>query len=262
MTFQFIKQSFEKGVATITLARADKRNALTQELLHELHDSIHTLNARPDLRLLVLTAEGSVFCAGMDLSQMLSRADRPDAHELWQRDTELYRDVVWALFSSPVPTLAVLPGPALAGGVGLVLACNLVLASETAWFALPEPQRGITAAVVAPLLLHRLGARWSDFLLLSGQSITAAEGERIGICHRIVPESELQTTASEWQQSILMGGPSALRQTKALMHDITREQLWHQLGLGMKVSAAARETEEAKEGLSAFREKRPPSWQT
>ncbi|MEX0728383.1 MAG: enoyl-CoA hydratase-related protein [Planctomycetaceae bacterium] len=257
---RFVTVEIREQVATVTLRRAEKRNALTFELLEELRDAIRRLSASDELRLMVLTAEGTVFCAGMDLAQMLDRADRPDAQELWQRDTEVYRDVVWSLFNLPVPTLAVLPGPALAGGLGLVLACDLVLAAETAWFALPEPQRGITAAVVAPLLLHRVGSRWAEFLLISGQSVTAAEGEDIGICHRVVPAAELEIRAAEWTASILKGGPSALRQTKSLLREFTHDPLWDQLGLGMQVSADARETDEAREGLSAFREKREPKW--
>ncbi|MDA0835506.1 MAG: enoyl-CoA hydratase/isomerase family protein [Planctomycetota bacterium] len=261
MDERLIRVESHEGIATITLARPEKRNALTYELLEEMEHALRRMNdAEDEHRLLVLTAEGTVFCAGMDLGQMLDRADQPDAQEQWQRDTEVYRDVVWSLFNLNIPTLAVLPGPALAGGLGLVLACDLVLSSDTAWFALPEPQRGITAAVVAPLLLHRVGSRWAEFLLISGQSVSATEGEEIGLCHRVVPESELETRAAEWKTSILQGGPLALRQTKTLLREFTHDNIWNQLKLGMQISAEARENDEAREGLSAFREKRKPNW--
>src|SRR5437660_2079470 len=164
------------GVARLTLNRPQKRNALTREMLGELHRAVLEIAARQDLRCLVLDSNGPVFCAGMDLAQMQQTASVPDARQLWHADTQLYHDCVAALLALPAPAVAVVQGPALAGGVGLVLACDLVLAAESATFALPEPKRGITAAIVTPLLVHRIGVSAASWLLLSGEIISAARG--------------------------------------------------------------------------------------
>jgi methylglutaconyl-CoA hydratase len=162
------------GVARLTLCRPQKRNALTRGLLAELQAGVNAAAADETVRVLLLEAEGPVFCAGMDLGEMQDRAGRDDARELWQEDTLVYRRLVESLFRLPVPTIAVVQGPVLAGGVGLVLACDVVLAAESAFFALPEPKRGITAAVVTPLLTYRIGPGGAGYLLLSGRNVSAA----------------------------------------------------------------------------------------
>lgn len=244
------------------LNRPSKRNALSRALLEQLRAAVDEAASDRSLRVLVLGAEGPVFCAGMDLGEMQSRAGRPDAEAEWSEDTRLYRDLLLALFELPVPTLAVVQGPALAGGLGLLLACDLVVASEAATFALPEPKRGITAAVVLPLLLHRVGASWSSHLLLSGEAWTSAKGQQAGLCHEVVAKDELETRAETLIQSILTGAPSSLAVTKKHFLDCAARDLRRQLEAGMKLSAEARGTADAREGLAAFLEKRAPGWQT
>ena len=164
----------DRGVTRVSLNRPDKRNALSRELLADLLRTVSDAAADPGLRLLVLTGEGVVFCAGMDLAQMQETASRPDAAEVFRSDTQLYRDLVGRLIDLPVPVLAVLPGPAVAGGLGLVLACDLVIAVDSATFWLPEPRRGISAAIITPLLFQRCGLSASSDLLLSGRQIDSA----------------------------------------------------------------------------------------
>src|SRR5262245_4913475 len=190
------------GIVRLTLNRPQKRNALTRELLAELRTKLDQAAATPHLRCLILGASGPVFCAGMDLAQMQELALRPDAREVWQADTQLYHEVVTKLLVFPAPTVAVVQGPALAGGVGLVLACDLVLAAEPATFALPEPKRGITAAIVTPLLVYRAGTAGASYLLLSGESIDVEAARRRGICHTVVEPAQLQTAANEQVRSI------------------------------------------------------------
>ena len=144
------------GVARLTLNRAESRNALTRELLVQLQMEVERAGSNPDSRLLLLEANGPAFCAGMDLREMQQRASDPDAAQQWQRDSQVYARVLKALYAAPFPTIAVVQGPALAGGLGLILACDLVLAAESAFFALPEPARGITAAQLMSLQLGRL----------------------------------------------------------------------------------------------------------
>jgi len=242
------------------LNRPQKRNALTRELLAELRNSVLDAAGRKDLRCLVLEASGPVFCAGMDLAQMEETASRNDAREVWHADTRLYHDVVASILTLPAPTIAVVQGPALAGGVGLVLACDLVLASESATFALPEPKRGITAAIVTPLLVHRVGISAASWLLLSGEGIDSARARDFGLCHEVVAPPDLAAARDRRIASILSGAPGALAISK-LQLTAQSAELPKQLLSAIAVSAQARETLEAREGLAAFLEKRPPAWQ-
>jgi methylglutaconyl-CoA hydratase len=260
MPESLVNFAFDRGVARVVLNRPHKRNALTREFIEQLAAAVQRAAAEPSLRLLVLGSEGPVFCAGMDLGEMQQRATEPDATAEWQRDTEVYRDLVASLFSLPCPTLAVVQGAAVAGGVGLVAACDIVVAADTAFFALPEPKRGITPAVVAPLLIHRVGPGWAGYMMLSLQDISAVQAHRMGLCHEVVAPHELEKRAEELTGSILAGAPAALATTKRHLRELTAAKLFDQLDQSMLVSAQARETDAAREGLAAFLEKRPPHW--
>lgn len=250
------------GIVRLRLNRAQKRNALTRELLVELRDVLRQLaSEEASLRAVCLEAAGPVFCAGMDLSQMQQTASDPRAADLWHADAQLYRDVLAELFSLAVPTLAVVQGPAVAGGFGLVLACDLVISAEVATFYLPEPQRGITAAIVTPLLAYRLGAAHASYLLLSGQQIDATSALSRGLCHQVVSEGMLAQTADELIESILTGSPQALAASKRHLQRCAGAQLLAQLDAAVELSASARETADAREGLQAFLEHRNPAWQ-
>ena len=257
---ELVKNNITDGIARIVLSRSDKRNALSRELIDQLTEAVGSVEADASIRLLVLAAEGSVFCAGMDLGEMQGRASQSNASELWKQDTRVYHYLLVKLFRLTVPTLAVVQGPALAGGLGLVLACDMVLASETAFFSLPEPKRGITAAVVSPLLIHRIGPGAATQLLLSGEQVSAADAHRIGLCHGVVTADKLDARERELASSIMTGAPSALAMTKQLLIDNVWPELSKQLESGMRVSAQARETADAREGLAAFLEKREPNW--
>lgn len=249
------------GVARVTLDRPDKRNALSRALLAELAEAIDRVAADDSVRVLVLGGNGSVFCAGMDLGEMQERAtlDAEAARGAWREDSEAYRDLIAAIVRLPFPTIAAVGGPAVAGGVGIVLACDLVLASEAAWFELPEPRRGVVAAMVTPLLVHRVGMSLASRMLLGLQRIDAAEGLRTGLCHAVVPVAELDGTIDEWTRTIRGGSPTAMRLTKSFLVT-TGGLVGGNLPDGMTESAAARETDDAREGLAAFLEKRSPNW--
>jgi methylglutaconyl-CoA hydratase len=249
------------GVARLTLNRPDKRNALTREMLADLLAFLKELGMRTDVRCVLLKASGPWFCAGMDLMQMQETAERPDASRIWQGDTQLYHDAVKALFDLPMPTLAAVQGGAVAGGLGLVLACDMALAAATATFALPEPKRGITAAIVTPLLVHRIGPGAAAFSLLSGEALDARQAHRFGVCHVLAEPDRFETAVADLLHSILSGAPRALEITKRQLRACTAGNLTEQLKQAALVSAQARESAEAREGLAAFLEKRSPNWQ-
>ncbi|MEM7782581.1 MAG: enoyl-CoA hydratase/isomerase family protein, partial [Planctomycetota bacterium] len=137
-------------VAEIRLQRASKRNALKRDFIEQLTESVDQVTTNANIRVLLISAEGTVFCAGMDLGEMQQRATSNDGKQQWRKDSEVYAELLSKLFYLDIPTVVKLQGPVLAGGVGLVLACDFIIASETAFFMLPEPMRGITAAMVTP----------------------------------------------------------------------------------------------------------------
>lgn len=255
-----ILKSEQAGIVRLTLNRPQKRNALTRELLLELKEHLTGLASRSDVRLLELGAAGTAFCAGMDLTQMQETAARSDASTAWLADAEVYRDVVRALLELRCVTLAVVPGPAVAGGLGLVLACDLAVASETATFALPEPKRGITAAMVTPLLVYRVGNSAAACLLLSGGSVDAARARQMGAISEVASPDALGATVRMLESAILSQAPGALATTKWQLRACAAGDVLEQLDHAVSISAKARESAEAREGLQAFLEKRDPSW--
>ena len=257
---QLIEFQIGDGIARLVLNRPQKRNALSRQLIEELTAGVAEAARDESVRVFVLAAEGTVFCAGMDLGEMQARANRPDAAELWQQDTRVYRDLVMAIFQLPVPTLAVVQGAVLAGGVGLVAACDFVLAAQRASFMLPEHRRGISPAIVAPLVTYRIGPGRATPLLLSGRTIMADDAYRLGLCHEVAAAESLSIREREWIASVLTGASGALAQTKQLIIDCAASGLSAQIDRAMRVSAEARATPEAREGLAAFLEKRQPRW--
>jgi len=260
MAESLIRFEIEGSVARVTLDRAARRNALTKAMLLEMTQRVREAAENEQIRVIVMAAEGPVFCAGMDLGEMQQRATEENGPEQWLADSLVYHDLLVALLEAPQPTLAVVQGPALAGGVGLVLACDLVLAAEDAFFSLPEPQRGITASMVTPLLAFRAGAGHASQLLLSGQRVSAATMFQRGVCHEVVAEERLANATSEWIDSICSGSPLALAATKRQIRETASVSLREQLRQAAEHSAEARGTVDAREGLDAFLEKRKPNW--
>ena len=256
----FVKTSIEDGIGQVVLNRPDKRNALTRDMIQQLQAGFDTLAQNDSLRLIVLKAEGSVFCAGMDLGEMQDRALSNDGQAEWQKDSEVYASCLQAIFEIQVPTIAVMQGPTLAGGVGMVLACDFILASTSSFFMLPEPARGITAAIVTPFLNFRVAPGVANHLLLSGERMNANRAFEVGLVYDVTALDELNDRAAKLINAILTGSRSALAITKSHLQNCLPFNLEQQLSHSIQVSASARETEDAREGLAAFIEKRQPAW--
>ena len=225
----YVKSSLEQGVGTITLARPDKRNALKRDFIVQLTAAVDTLSADSELRLLVFRAAGSVFCAGMDLGEMQERATSDDGKIEWQKDSEVYAQLLKKVFELSVPTVVALQGPVLAGGVGLVLACDMIIAADNAFVMLPEPMRGITAAMVTPFLVYRVGAGTASEILLSGRRYPAARCHQLGLIHACCSASELDATVDAYTASILTGSQAALAITKQHIRHCAGSQISEQL---------------------------------
>jgi len=245
---------------TIILNRPDKRNALTREMIAELMQALEDLRCERRVRAVVFSASGTAFCAGMDLNEMQATAAAPNAQQLWHNDAVAYRDLVEAMLRLPKPIIAAVGGPAVAGGAGLVLASDIVLASPEAKFGLPEPKRGIVAGLIAPLLTFRLGAGRAAYLLMSSQLIAANEAFRIGIYHELMAGEKLWPRANQLAGEIASCAPEAILLTKRMLNETIGEDLNTLLTAGAAVSATARTTEAAAEGLAAFLEHREPKF--
>lgn len=260
MSAPLVRLNVHQHAGTIILNRPDKRNALNRALLDELKQALEDLHVERSVRAVIITGAGPAFCAGMDLQEMLETSREENARHRWQDDAELYREVLEMMWRFPKPLIAAVNGPAMAGGAGLTLACDIVVASHQARFGLPEPLRGVVAGMVAPLLVFRLGGGQAARLLLSAMSIDAAEAHRIGLYHELVEPDVLWPRAVEIAEHCARCAGESLQLTKRLLNEMIAEHLPTLLTAGAAVSATARTTEAAAEGLAAFLEKREPKW--
>lgn len=255
-----LKLNIHQHAATLILNRPEKRNALSRALLAELTQMLEDLHVEKRVRAVILTGAGTAFCAGMDLGEMHATAQSERPHAQWHEDAVNYRDLLEQMLRFPKPLIAAVNGPCLAGGAGLMLACDIVVAAEGATFGLPEPLRGITAGVVSPLLAFRAGAGQAGRLLLTAATIDAAEARRIGLFHEVVHPDHLWPRAFEIATQCARCAPEALQLTKRMLNETIGEHLSTLLSAGAAISATARTTEAASEGLKAFLEKREPRW--
>ena len=249
--------ALQPPAAVITLNRADKRNALSRDLIQALTTAFERARADPAARCVILTGAGSVFCAGMDLAELQESVQAKDKAPIWEDSLRLARlyDLIYTL---PKPTIAAVQGSAVAGGAGLVTVCDLAVAVPSARFGYPEVRRGLVAAMVMPHLLRHVGERAGRYLLLTGELIDAAEALRIGLVSEVVGPEALQSRAAELARACAEGGPQALARTKEFLSTFSRQAL--SIEAAAEGSAAPRLTEECQQGLRAFFAKQPPPW--
>jgi methylglutaconyl-CoA hydratase len=245
---------------TIILNRPDKRNALSREVLRDLQQAFEDFHQERRVRAVILTGSGTAFCAGMDLGEMHETTESEDPYRQWHDDAVQYRELIETMLRFPKPIIAAVNGPAVAGGAGLVLAADLVIATQEARFGLPEPRRGIVAGLVAPLLAFRVGGGHAARLLLGAELMDSVEMHRIGIYHELVDDDIIWARAHELAEQCAKSAPEALQLTKQMLNETIGEHLSTLLAAGAAASATARTTEAATEGLSAFLEKREPNW--
>jgi enoyl-CoA hydratase/carnithine racemase len=250
------------SVGTIVLNRPGRRNALTRAMLGQLQEALADLHQEKRVRAVILAGAGSAFCAGMDVHELAAADKLPDAEKQqeWGETYELYREVVVQMLELPKPIIASVNGPAVAGGAGLVLASDVVVACEAAQFGLPNPRRGLAAGIVGPLLTFRVGGGAAARLLVTSALYPAAEAYRLGIYHEMIDEPRLWARCAALAEECAAGAPEAVQLTKRMLYETVGEQLTTQLSVGAAISATSRTTEAAEEGLKAFMEKRRPEW--
>jgi methylglutaconyl-CoA hydratase len=245
-------------IAVLTLNRPERRNALSLRLVSELSDILTRAASEPGVRVVILTGAGPTFCSGMDLKEAV--ATDPDAED--EKKAVAYSralaDLIWQVHQVPKATIAALNGDAIAGGAGLAAACDFAIAVEGARFGYPEVRRGMVAAIVMHDLIRQVGDRRARDLLLSGRLIDAVEAERWGLVNRVVPAGSLLDEAFALGRSLVESGPLAIETTKRLL-DETSGRPTNPRG-SAAITAAIRVSDEAREGILAFFEKRPPRW--
>jgi len=233
---------------------------LTRAALGELLQAFLDLHLQRNVRAVVLHGAGPAFCAGMDLKEMSETASLSNAQELWEHDARDYLELIETMLRFPKPIVAAVEGPAVAAGAGLVLASDIVVASATATFGMPEPRRGIVAGIAAPLLQFRAGGSHAAYLLLNAATVTAERAREMGIFHEVVEADQLLPRATAVADRCRDSAPEALALTKRMLNETIGDQLMTLLSTGAAVSSTARTTSSAKEGLAAFVEKRDPDW--
>ena len=256
----FIVERQGNGVCTISLNRPDIHNAFDDRLIGDLTECLERLGADGTARAVVLTGKGRSFSAGADLNWMRRSADYGEDENL--ADARALAKLMTTLNTLPKPTIAKINGAALGGGVGLVCCCDIAIASDRAKFGTTEVRLGIMPSVIGPYVVAAIGPRHARRIMLTGERFDATEALRIGLVHQVEPASDLDQAVNTVLDGILEGGPKAIQATKALVQDIAGRPINADLvDETANRIARLRSTEEAKEGLGAFLEKRPPDWQ-
>jgi methylglutaconyl-CoA hydratase len=248
----------QKSVFTIiTLNRPERRNALTIELMNQLVDAVNRANADSARRAIILRGAGEGFCAGLDLKQ----AQDSNSHEESARSVA---NMLKAVHTSKLPTIAAVHGHAMAGGAGLMAACDLAVCAAGTKIGYPEVLRGLVPALVSTLLRHQIGDRRLRELFLTAEPITAERALELGLINRIVQGGADHTlhAAIDLARSIAKGAPGALAATKQLLADLRATTMETDLQRALSIHEHARTGDEAAEGIAAFMEKRKPRWET
>jgi methylglutaconyl-CoA hydratase len=257
MTYRTIELGIDSGLATITLNRPDKRNAINYELIEDLLAALDEVAKSPAV-VLILTGAGRAFCSGMDLDNLQALTGRLPEQSL--KDSETMARLFRSLYDFSKPTIAAVNGPAIAGGCGLATLCDFTLAVSDARFGYTEVRIGFVPAIVSTFLLRQIGEKHARDLLLTGRIIGADEAYRIGLINEIVPSERLLDRARELAEQLIENSPASLTCTKRLLSDYARQQLDTQIQAAVRENAASRATHDFREGISAFLEKRKPRW--
>jgi methylglutaconyl-CoA hydratase len=245
-----LRSALQGGVLTLTLDRPEKRNALSGALVEGLHAALDRADLDADVRVVVLRGAGRDFCAGADLDELLASA------ELTLAENEATALRLGRLFSRmrclPKPCVAVVQGRALAGGAGLVTACDLAIAGAGSQIGYPEIQRGFVPAMVMTLLRRAVGEKVALDLVLTGRVLAATEAQAVGLVARVVPDAELDREAGTQVAALASASPSAIALTKQLFYQLDGRSLDDGIALGARVNALARETPDFKAALAQF----------
>ena len=240
-------------ITLVTLNRPERRNALTLELLTELCAAINGASEQPNQRVLILRGAGAAFCTGLDLKEA---ADQTKAHAT----AEMVATTLITISQTRLVTIAAVHGAAVAGGAGIMSACDVVIAADRTKIGYPEVRRGLVAGLVMTFLRRQVGERNMRELLYSAELISAARAKEIGLVNHVVALEDVVNEAQKLAASVLQGAPGALAQTKRLVEDLWWHSVKEDVDIALKYHMQARKSDEAREGIAAFNEKRQPNW--
>ena len=259
MTYTTIEIRTDHGVAVLWLNRPEVRNAFNETMIADLDAAFAELGADPAVRAVVIAGRGKVFCAGADLNWM-KRMGEMD-FEANRKDAVAFGAMLNRLYSLKKPTIARVHGAAFAGGMGLAAACDIAVASTETEFAVSEVRLGLTPATISPYVIAAMGERTARRYFLTAERFSAAEAYRIGFIQEIAQPDELDATVNAILGELVQGAPGAHAVTKDLIHAVAKRPLAPDLLADMAVRiATARASEEGKEGVRSFLEKRAPGW--
>ncbi len=248
-----------EGVATLTLNRPELHNAFDDALIAELSAEFERLGEDPAVRVVVLAANGKSFSAGADLNWMRRMADYGLEQNL--DDARGLAGLMRTIYALPKPVIARVQGPAYGGGVGLVACCDIAIAAETASFCLSEVKLGLIPAVISPYVVAAIGERQARRYFVSAERFDAYEAQRIGLVHEVVPHATLDAKLAEILKALAGNGPQAMREAKRLARDVSRGPIdVDMIEDTARRIATIRASDEGREGLSAFLNKRKPGW--
>lgn len=246
-------------VARVTLNRPELRNAFNEAVIAELTAAFASLGQDPSLRAVVLAAEGKAFCAGADLNwmQAFARYSWEENHA----DAGRLAEMLWTLYRCPVPVIARVQGDVYAGGVGLVSACDIVVAADTAGFCLSEARLGLLPATIAPYVVRALGEQAARRYFVTAERFSAQQAHRLGLVHELVAPEALDAKVDELLTAIVANGPAATRACKRLVQDVAHAEITPALrdDTARRI-ADIRASAEGREGVQSFLNKRRPAW--
>ena len=257
MSYNTLQLAYQAGLATITLNRPDKRNAISYELIQDLLAALDEV-AKSRARVLALTGAGKAFCSGMDLDNLKALVGRTPEQSL--EDSRVMARLFRTLYDFPNPTIAAVNGAAIAGGAGLATLCDFTLAIPGAKFGYTEVRIGFIPAIVSTFLLRQVGEKIARDLLLTGRVFDAEEALRIGLITEIVPAENLMRRTTELASQLMENSPGSLLYTKRLLSAAAGAELDAHIDAAVRENAAIRSTPDFREGITSFLEKRKPKW--
>jgi len=256
---QTLSLSIHSAVATVTLNRPDVRNAFNETTIAEITEVFQQLDADATVRAIVLAANGPAFCAGADLNWMKKMADYTHAENL--ADAGQLAAMLAAIYRCSKPVVAKVQGDCYAGGMGLVAACDIAVSVDTANYCLSEVRLGLIPATISPYVIKAMGESAARRYFITAERFSAAEAQRIGFVHEVTSADTLDAKVAEIVKALCANSPNAVRQAKQLVQDVSSRELTPELvAATVEGIAQIRASEEGREGVRSFLEKRKPSW--
>ena len=251
--------SYDGAVARITLTQPEVRNAFSDAVIADITAAFLEVGARPEVRAVVLAAEGPAFCAGANLHWMQRMADYTRAENI--ADAGKLAEMLRVIYECPKPTLARVQGDVYAGGMGLVAACDMAVCVDTAGFCLSEVKLGLIPATISPYVIRAMGARAAHRYFLTAERFGAQEALRIGFVHEVVTADALDAKVGELLKALTSASPNAVRACKKLVCEVAEREINAALiAATVEGIADIRASAEGREGVQSFLQKRKPSW--